>query len=161
MITNSEGIIEYVNPAFEWLTGYSSEKAVGQTPSILTSGQPALALYRELWETISIGNVYHNILVDVVMRRISGGQLVKELTAIRPGTRVLFVSGYAGQTILDHKVVDVENNFLQKTIYSETTGGQSKGSSGSQGECSSPHAQPSEPAHRSRNRRELTSHLST
>ena len=48
------------------------------------------------------------------MPRISGGQPVKKLTAIRPGTRVLFVSGYAGQTILDHKVVDVENNFLQK-----------------------------------------------
>jgi PAS domain S-box-containing protein len=104
MITNSEGIIEYVNAAFESLTGYSSEKAVGQTPSILTSGQQAPALYRELWETISIGNVYHNILVDVVMPRMRGRQLVKELAAIRPGTRVLFVSGYAGQTILDHKV---------------------------------------------------------
>ena len=137
MITNSEGIIEYASAAFESLTGYSSEKAVGQTPSILTSGQQAPALYRELWETISIGNLYHNILVDVVMPRISGVQLVKELTVIRPGTRVLFVSGYGGQTILDHKVVDVENNFLQKP-YSVRHGRQSKGSSGSQGECSFP-----------------------
>lgn len=48
------------------------------------------------------------------MPRISGGQLAKELTVLRPETRVLFISGYAGQTILDHKVVDVENNFLQK-----------------------------------------------
>jgi FixJ family two-component response regulator len=54
------------------------------------------------------------MLVDVVTPRISGGQPVKELTAIRHGTRVLFVSGYGGQTILDHNVVDVENNFLQK-----------------------------------------------
>jgi DNA-binding NtrC family response regulator len=53
-------------------------------------------------------------VTDVVMPRISGGQLAKELTVLRPETRVLFISGYAGQTILDHKVVDVENNFLQK-----------------------------------------------
>ncbi|MFZ0770451.1 MAG: response regulator [Candidatus Sulfotelmatobacter sp.] len=64
VITNSEGIIEYVNPAFEALTGYSQREAIGQTPGILTSGQQAPALYRELWETISIGNVYHNILVN-------------------------------------------------------------------------------------------------
>jgi FixJ family two-component response regulator len=45
---------------------------------------------------------------------MSGGELAKELETLRPETRVLFVSGYAGQTVLDHKVVDVENNFLQK-----------------------------------------------
>jgi DNA-binding response OmpR family regulator len=48
MITNSAGTIEYVNPAFESLTGYSHKDAVGQSPSILTSGQQAPALYREL-----------------------------------------------------------------------------------------------------------------
>jgi two-component system, cell cycle sensor histidine kinase and response regulator CckA len=64
MITNSDRVIEYVNPAFEALTGYSREEAVGQTPSILTSGQQPPELYRELWETISIGNVYHSILVN-------------------------------------------------------------------------------------------------
>ena len=82
MITNSEGIIEYVNPAFELLTGYSSEEAVGQTPGILTSGQQAPALYRELWETISIGNVYHNILVN----RKKNGELYyvdESISAIR------------------------------------------------------------------------------
>jgi two-component system cell cycle sensor histidine kinase/response regulator CckA len=45
---------------------------------------------------------------------VSGGQLAKELAEVRPETRVLFVSGYTGQTVIDHKVVDVENNFLQK-----------------------------------------------
>ncbi len=48
------------------------------------------------------------------MPHMSGGELAKELETLRPKTRVLFVSGYAGQTVLDHKVVDVENNFLQK-----------------------------------------------
>jgi FixJ family two-component response regulator len=45
---------------------------------------------------------------------MSGGELAKKLETLRPQTRVLFVSGYPGQTVLDHKVVDVENNFLQK-----------------------------------------------
>jgi two-component system cell cycle sensor histidine kinase/response regulator CckA len=53
-------------------------------------------------------------VTDVVMPHVSGGQLAKELARVRPETRVLFVSGYAGQTVLDHKVVDVESNFLQK-----------------------------------------------
>ncbi|MGB8914451.1 MAG: PAS domain S-box protein [Candidatus Sulfotelmatobacter sp.] len=64
MITDSEGVIEYVNPAFEALTGYSQQEAVGQTPRILASGQQPPALYRELWQTIAVGGVYRNILVN-------------------------------------------------------------------------------------------------
>jgi PAS domain S-box-containing protein len=85
MITNSDGIIEYVNPAFVSLTGYSSEEAVGQTPGLLNSGQQAPALYRELWETISVGNVFHNILVN----RKKNGELYyvdENISAIRDAT---------------------------------------------------------------------------
>jgi two-component system, cell cycle sensor histidine kinase and response regulator CckA len=60
------------------------------------------------------GSTIHLAVTDVVMPHMSGGELAKELEALRPETRVLFVSGYAGQTVLDHKVVNVENNFLQK-----------------------------------------------
>jgi FixJ family two-component response regulator len=45
---------------------------------------------------------------------MSGGQLAKELAQLRPDTKLLFVSGYAGKTVLDHKVGDLETNFLQK-----------------------------------------------
>ncbi len=82
VITNSDGTIEYVNPAFEALTGYSSEEAVGQTLRILTSGQQAPALYRELWETISIENARHNTLVN----RKKNGELYyvdESISAIR------------------------------------------------------------------------------
>jgi FixJ family two-component response regulator len=48
------------------------------------------------------------------MPNLSGGQLAKELEALRPETRLLFVSGYAGKVVLDHKVMDLEMNFLQK-----------------------------------------------
>jgi len=59
------------------------------------------------------GSIIHLAVTDVVMPHMSGGDLAKELETIRPETRVLFVSGYAGQTVLDHDV-NVENNFLQK-----------------------------------------------
>jgi two-component system, cell cycle sensor histidine kinase and response regulator CckA len=58
-------------------------------------------------------SIIHIAVTDVVMPHMSGGELAKELEALRPGTRVLFVSGYAGQTVLDHHV-NIENNFLQK-----------------------------------------------
>jgi CheY-like chemotaxis protein len=60
------------------------------------------------------GSKIHLAVTDVVMPHMSGGELAKQLEILFPETRVLFVSGYAGQTVLDHKVVDVENNFLQK-----------------------------------------------
>jgi CheY-like chemotaxis protein len=60
------------------------------------------------------GSTIHLAVTDVVMPHLSGGQLATELGVLRPETKVLFVSGYAGQTVVDHKVVDVENNFLQK-----------------------------------------------
>jgi two-component system, cell cycle sensor histidine kinase and response regulator CckA len=56
----------------------------------------------------------HLVVTDVVMPNMSGGQLAKELSQVRPDTKILFVSGYAGKTVLDHKVVDLEANFLQK-----------------------------------------------
>jgi DNA-binding NtrC family response regulator len=60
------------------------------------------------------GKIIDLTVTDVVMPHMSGGQLAKEFAALHPETKILFVSGYAGQTILDHKVVDVEHNFLQK-----------------------------------------------
>ena len=82
LVTNSDGIIEYVNPAFEALTGYSQQEVVGQTPSMLKSGQPAPMLYRELWETIRPGEISRNILVN----RKKNGDLYyvdESVTAIR------------------------------------------------------------------------------
>ena len=58
MITDCRGVIEYVNPAFEATTGYSSQEAVGQTPRILRSGQHNLEYYHKLWETILAGKMF-------------------------------------------------------------------------------------------------------
>lgn len=54
------------------------------------------------------------VVTDVVMPNMSGGELAKELARLRPKTQLLFVAGYAGKTVIDHKVFDLETNFLQK-----------------------------------------------
>lgn len=55
VITDTEGRIEYVNPAFSAATGYSVQEVLGENPRILKSGEQEPAVYRELWETISSG----------------------------------------------------------------------------------------------------------
>ncbi|MBK6344726.1 MAG: PAS domain S-box protein [Bacteroidales bacterium] len=55
VITNKEGFIEYVNPKFSEITGYSGKEAIGQKPSILKSGAHSDEFYRELWQTITSG----------------------------------------------------------------------------------------------------------
>jgi PAS domain S-box-containing protein len=64
MITDRNGIIEYVNPAFETLSGYARDEAIGQTPRILKSWQQRPEDYQNLWTTILSGNVYRSILVN-------------------------------------------------------------------------------------------------
>ncbi len=64
LVTNSEGIIDYVNPAFERVTGYSQEEVVGKSQSILKSDLQAPLLYRELWETIRSGDGCRSIVVN-------------------------------------------------------------------------------------------------
>jgi len=80
----------------------------GYTVLEAKDGADALALVKNFGHTI------HLLVTDVVMPNMSGGQLAKELLQLRPETRIVFVSGYAGKTVLDHKVFDVATNFLQK-----------------------------------------------
>lgn len=62
--TDRNGVIEYVNPAFEEMTGYSVDEAVGRTPRILKSGEHDEAFYSDLWETILDGKVWRNQLIN-------------------------------------------------------------------------------------------------
>lgn len=55
VITDAKGSIEYVNPAFCRLTGYSVEEALGQNPRILKAGDQPPELYQELWDTLLRG----------------------------------------------------------------------------------------------------------
>src|SRR5437868_1651407 len=64
IITDRNGVIEYVNPAFEKLTGYTRQEALNQNPRILKSGQQGKALYQDLWTTILSGKVFRGTLVN-------------------------------------------------------------------------------------------------
>ncbi len=64
LITDPDGVIQYVNPAFEHITGYSLDETVGQTPRMLKSGQQDQAQYRRLWETISAGRTWKGRMIN-------------------------------------------------------------------------------------------------
>ncbi|HEX7575749.1 MAG TPA: PAS domain S-box protein, partial [Candidatus Methanoperedens sp.] len=64
VIANKDGTIEYVNPAFEKITGYTMEEAVGKTPRILKSGKQDEKFYETLWETILSGEVFYSVLIN-------------------------------------------------------------------------------------------------
>jgi PAS domain S-box-containing protein len=80
VITDTAGIIEYVNPKFEDLTGYSREEALGRNPRILKSGETSQDLYRELWQTITSGKTWKGELHN----RRKDGSLFWELASISP-----------------------------------------------------------------------------
>ena len=64
IITDAKGNIEYVNPMFSKVTGYSHEEVIGQNPRILKSGKTSLEKYKQLWETITSGGTWHGEFVN-------------------------------------------------------------------------------------------------
>jgi PAS domain S-box-containing protein len=76
VITDTHGSIEYVNPAFTRITGYSREEALGQNPRILKSGKHDLAFYQQLWATILKGEIWHG---EIINRRKDGSLYTAEM----------------------------------------------------------------------------------
>ena len=64
VMTGLEGDIEYVNPKFTEVTGYTREEALGQNPRLLKSGFHGPEVYRNLWETIVSGGVWRGELLN-------------------------------------------------------------------------------------------------
>lgn len=64
VITDKEGNIQYVNPAFEQTTGYSREEVLGKTPRILKSGHHKTSFYKSLWDTIRSGKTFKHIITN-------------------------------------------------------------------------------------------------
>ncbi len=80
IVTDSYGIVEYVNPAFEHITGYSSTEVIGQNPNILKSGMHDQEFYQDLWSTIISGKIWRGIIVN----RKKDGTLIEEDSTISP-----------------------------------------------------------------------------
>lgn len=64
VITNRFGIIEYVNPAFEAMSGFTSQEAVGKNNNIVMSGKHDTHFYKKMWEILLSGEDYRDILIN-------------------------------------------------------------------------------------------------
>ncbi len=80
IITDKYGIIEYVNPAFEKLTGFSLREAVGQTPRLVKSAYHPPDFFRSLWKTILAGEVFRAEFIN----QKKNGELYREEKTITP-----------------------------------------------------------------------------
>jgi two-component system sensor histidine kinase/response regulator len=80
VITDPQGNIEYVNPKFTLLTGYTLEEALGKNPRILKSGESPPEVYQQLWETITSGGEWRGEFHN----KKKNGELYWESAAISP-----------------------------------------------------------------------------
>jgi PAS domain S-box-containing protein len=77
VITNSRPAILWANPAFTKMTGYNLSEVVGANPRFLASGKQDQAFYRNLWDTISSGNVWRG---EIINRRKNGNFYTEGMT---------------------------------------------------------------------------------
>ena len=80
LITDAQGLIQWVNPAFCKLTGYRLDEVRGQTPRMLNSGRQPTAFYALLWRTILAGQPWQGELIN----RHKNGQCYPEQMTITP-----------------------------------------------------------------------------
>jgi two-component system cell cycle sensor histidine kinase/response regulator CckA len=77
LMTDPQGIVFFVNPAFETLSGYPRHEILGQNPRILKSGKHSALFYRELWATLTRGETWRGRMVN---RRKDGSLFEAEST---------------------------------------------------------------------------------
>ncbi|HKJ27115.1 MAG TPA: diguanylate cyclase [Anaerolineales bacterium] len=77
VITDTRGIIIWVNPAMKTLTGYSAEELVGQSTNMMKSGKHSKAFYQNLWQTINAGKVWRG---DIINCRKDGSLYYEDMT---------------------------------------------------------------------------------
>lgn len=77
LVTNASGIITYVNPAWERISGYSASAAIGATPGLLRSGEHPHDFYANVWKLLTAGQVFRGIFIN---RRRDGALYHAEVT---------------------------------------------------------------------------------
>ncbi|BAZ93076.1 hypothetical protein TspCOW1_20160 [Thiohalobacter sp. COW1] len=111
MITDRSGVAEYVNPAFEQVTGYTRDTILGSTPRLLKSGKQGGSFYQALWGQILAGEVFNDVLVN----KRNDGSLFYEQKSIAPlrdndGRITHFIS--TGRDISERMQVEERLRFL-------------------------------------------------
>lgn len=114
-ITNREGIVEFVNPAFEELTGYTKEDVIGQSGRIIKSGKHDKRFYEQLWETILSGEVFRAVFIN---RKKDGALYYEEKTITplrdRQGSISHFVS--AGRNITERMLAEAQQQTSREQL---------------------------------------------
>ncbi len=101
VITDKDGNIQYANPAFEKISGFSCAEALGKNPRILKSGEQDKQFYQKLWDTIIKGEVWNGRLIN----KKKNGEFYTEEATISP---VLNIAGEIGNFIAVKRDVSAE-----------------------------------------------------
>jgi len=114
-ITDKQGRIQYVNPAFTQLTGHSAEEVVGRTHRILKSGKHSEDFYRNLWTTIRAGRLWRGELVN---RRKDGSFYTEEMQIAPVRGEQNEIKGYIAikQDVTDRLAAGVTRDFLSMLV---------------------------------------------
>ncbi len=80
VITDRDGMIQYVNPGFEQITGYTKAEVIGRNPRFLQSGKHDALFYQEMWKTLTSGKAWQGHLIN----KKKDGTLFEEEASITP-----------------------------------------------------------------------------
>ena len=113
VITDRGGKIISVNPAFSRFTGYSANEVIGKTPKILNSGTQPTSFYKNLWETITSGQVWRG---EIVNKRKDGSLYDEEMTItpVRDATGRISYFIAIKQDVSERKNLHAELTQMQK-----------------------------------------------
>jgi PAS domain S-box-containing protein len=115
LITDRNGSIRWVNPAFTTLTGYTAKEVIGANPRILKSGQQDEHFYREFWNTILSGRVWRG---EFVNRRKDGRIYINEeiITPVRLGGGEITHFVGVMQDVTERKAAEAEIRSLNEGL---------------------------------------------
>ena len=118
VVTDSNGSIEYVNPAFCNTTGYSFNEAIGKNPRILKSGITPDSTYADMWRDLSNGKTWNGVLCN----KKKNGELYWESASIAPiidseGKTISYVAikdNITEKVLLEKQLKEEQNDFQKK-----------------------------------------------
>jgi PAS domain S-box-containing protein len=80
VITDKKAVIEYVNPGFERITGYTAAEVIGRNPRFLQSGRHSAQFYQEMWDTLTQAKVWQGHIIN----KKKDGSIYDEEASITP-----------------------------------------------------------------------------
>ena len=123
VITDTDGVIEYVNPAFERVTGYSAAESIGQNPRILKSGVQGPEVYQRMWDALTAGQAFTGTFVN---RRKNGDHYVAEVVVspVRdPSGKVFRYVGLQRDVTHEHDLEEQLRQSQKMEAVGQLTGG--------------------------------------